>query len=224
MDLEKKINRLYSKYPFINKRFYFFNLLPRNSVVLDYGCGNGFVIKGLLESRGDISCIGVDTSDFDKEAEKIKNFKFRKIDINAKLPFESNTFDGVTLIHVLEHIPEPINLIKELNRVLKPGGMIYIESPASRTVWLPSLLDEAAPLNFFDDYTHIRPFSKKSLMKILKHSNLKAEKIGIFRNWLYFFLSPILLLLVFVKSKRNIFLLGVNNLIGWSVYGIGKKK
>lgn len=221
---EKTINQLYSTLPFLNKRFSFFKDLPKKANILDYGCGDGYIINNLINYRQDIICTGVDLDDFEKKTKDIKNFKFLQIEKDAKLPFADNSFDAVIMNHVLEHIPDPLNLLKELLRVLNSGGKIYIETPNTRSLFLPSLLDDAAPLNFYDDYTHIRPFTKKSLNKILKHSGFQIKKIGIFRNYFYLIISPLLLPFVFIKSKRNLFLLGLTSLVGWAIYGIGEKK
>jgi SAM-dependent methyltransferase len=47
----------------------------------------------------------------------------------AHLPFEDNTFDGVVCIQVLEHVREPASIVRELARVLKPGGHFYLSAP-----------------------------------------------------------------------------------------------
>lgn len=44
-------------------------------------------------------------------------------------PFEDNSVDEVTLVHVLEHLNKPFEVMKELHRLLKPGGKLYIAVP-----------------------------------------------------------------------------------------------
>lgn len=44
-------------------------------------------------------------------------------------PFESNSFDIVIAEHVLEHLPDLIKPIEEIHRILKPGGLLYVEVP-----------------------------------------------------------------------------------------------
>ncbi len=47
------------------------------------------------------------------------------------LPFRDNKFDAALCIQVLEHVPEPLGILKEISRVLKPGGKLYLSAPQS---------------------------------------------------------------------------------------------
>jgi len=66
-----------------------------------------------------------DIVDYTKEFSQ-KNLKFTKINPNQKLPFKDKEFDYVILSHVLEHVPNLIEFVKEVERVSKAG---YIELP-----------------------------------------------------------------------------------------------
>ena len=81
------------------------------------------------------------------------------------LPFEEASFDGVVLKDVLEHVKEPVALVREVRRVLRPGGRVFASSPdAQRWVW--------------DDYTHRRPFTRKSFRKLFEDQGLLVERLG----------------------------------------------
>lgn len=47
----------------------------------------------------------------------------------ARLPFRSDDFDGVVCLEVLEHVPDPAQVVGEISRVLKPGGRAWISMP-----------------------------------------------------------------------------------------------
>jgi SAM-dependent methyltransferase len=51
------------------------------------------------------------------------------VDLNEFLPFKSGTFDAVNLIEVIEHIEHQAQLIREIGRVLKPGGVVLVSTP-----------------------------------------------------------------------------------------------
>jgi SAM-dependent methyltransferase len=51
------------------------------------------------------------------------------VDLNAFLPFKSAIFDAVNLVEVIEHIENQPQLIREIARVLKPGGLVLISTP-----------------------------------------------------------------------------------------------
>jgi SAM-dependent methyltransferase len=51
------------------------------------------------------------------------------VDLNCFLPFQSASFDGVDLVEVIEHIENQPQLVREINRVLKPGGTLLVTTP-----------------------------------------------------------------------------------------------
>lgn len=50
-------------------------------------------------------------------------------DITKRLPFENNSFDTIILSDVLEHVPNPADLMSELERILTPGGVVLVNVP-----------------------------------------------------------------------------------------------
>ncbi len=57
---------------------------------------------------------------------------FPEVDIIAdatKLPFKDSSLDAVVNESLFEHVPDPISVLKEINRVLKPGGILYVSVP-----------------------------------------------------------------------------------------------
>lgn len=102
---------------------------------LDYGCGGGYLMGSLIQNE--IQCCGLDSSI--ESLNKVKNnFKenkfFKGIILSEEIPhknIDDEKFDFVFLIETLEHIlPERLNsFIKELNRLIKKDGYIFITVP-----------------------------------------------------------------------------------------------
>ncbi len=92
---------------------------PANSVILDLGCGS-LPFKPYYKNRFS-KLIAAD-------AEKRTDEEIVLVDAQ-KLPFSDSSFDCVLLTEVLEHIPSPVNCIKEVSRVLKPGGKLLLTVP-----------------------------------------------------------------------------------------------
>jgi SAM-dependent methyltransferase len=119
-------------------------VFPKESFVLEAGCGVGAQTKIIATKNPDSNLISVDISeDSIKEAQQqiksleIKNVEFRKADI-YNLPFKDETFDFVIICFVLEHLHNPIQALNELKRVLKEGGtMIEIEGDHGSTFFYP---------------------------------------------------------------------------------------
>ena len=71
-----------------------------------------------------------------------------------KLKLKENTFDIIICSHVIEHIDEPSNLLFEINKLLKKSGILFLKTPDIKIVkW-----------NFYNDFTHVKPYSKHSLI------------------------------------------------------------
>lgn len=113
--------------------------LETGDVVLDLGCGEGrHVISAYIE--GDVQSVGVDLSLADLQTTRDKFADFHEPDNAAKsfalssanalaLPFADNSFDKVICSEVLEHIPDYQGALKEIQRVLKPGGLFCASVP-----------------------------------------------------------------------------------------------
>ena len=104
--------------------------------ILDIGSGYGsFVLRAL---QNNIDAVGIELSDFEVNFARDRLRKLMpkedpfKIYINGdacNLPFPAGTFSIVTLWNVLEHIEDKNMLIKEVKRVLKPNGHVYLICP-----------------------------------------------------------------------------------------------
>lgn len=114
--------------------------------VLDVGCGPGSITTGLarLASKGQvIGCDAVQEVLVQAESlakdQGLSNISFQKVDANA-LPFEDAAFD-ITFCHqVLQHVGDPVGMLKEMRRVTKPGGIVAArEADYKGFVWYPEL-------------------------------------------------------------------------------------
>jgi SAM-dependent methyltransferase len=98
-----------------------------SGTLLDVGCGAGFFLREA--SKGGFSAQGVE---FSREAVefgmKEEGVHITEGDLlNTKFP--DHSFDVVTLWHVLEHLPRPVEALKRIRALLKPGGILIIAVP-----------------------------------------------------------------------------------------------
>lgn len=113
-------------------------LLPHLSAgmrLLDCGCGPGSITVGLAEAVAPGQVVGVDIEPneyrlaWSQAAERIgTNLRFAVADVYS-LPFGDNVFDAAFLHNVLSHLRKPLEVLKGIYRLLRPGGVIGISHP-----------------------------------------------------------------------------------------------
>jgi SAM-dependent methyltransferase len=127
--------------------------------MLDVGCGKAW----LAQHFGDY--VGIDSSAAAIEAATATGRNVIRCDVEGPLPFDDSSFDGVVAKDLLEHVRDPVAVVNELRRVLKPGGRVFASSPdAQRWVW--------------DDYTHVRPFTRKGFRLLFADQGFEVERVG----------------------------------------------
>lgn len=107
---------------------YIDTLLPRQpgAKVLDVGCGVGQVVARLTQAGAE--AYGVDVSE-PNIARALKFSDRCQLYDGKRLPFADGFFNSVGSLNVLEHVEEPELFIRELVRVVEPGGKIVLSSP-----------------------------------------------------------------------------------------------
>jgi SAM-dependent methyltransferase len=122
----------------VNRRYFLWyveRLGDRGLKVLDFGCGSGVTVR-LLRGAGydaygvDIDWPGADYGDI--EHSDVPEGTLRYYEQAGPLPFDDNTFDVIISDQVFEHVVPLEATVAELERVLKPGGVMYHHFPSLR--------------------------------------------------------------------------------------------
>ena len=164
--------------------------------LLDIGCGDGTFLQ-LCKEKG-FKVAGVDINPAAVNLCKTKGI--REV-FHGSIDEVPGNFDIITMFDVLEHLVDPKNLLMKVWKKLKPGGIVYIETPRK------CLLD--AYISFFSLFTsirnnrvsneHLQLFTDKSLNILLKFSGF---------NIVYFFKRQSL---SWANKKQYIYNLGLRN-------------
>jgi len=151
--------------------------LSRGQKMLDLGCGRGEFLRGFI--RCGLKGYGVDGSLAAKsicpDAEILQSDLEKQV-----LPYKDNMFDIIFSKSVLEHLYCPEKLVKEIYRVLKPGGLVITMTPDWQSIYKI----------FYDDYTHRRPFTLTSLELIFKINGFRDVKVQKFRQLPFLWKRP----------------------------------
>ncbi len=164
--------------------------------ILDVGSGKGNHLIGFARRGFNIKGI-----DYKPEClNALADFDIRDCNLEKdKLPFEDNSFDVIFSKSVIEHVSNADNLFDEIYRVLRKGGIAIIMTPDWNTQCH----------YFWDDYTHVKAWTRKSLQNIMRMKNFKQVECILFRQipilwkcpWLKFIFDLIALLPNSLKWK-----------------------
>jgi SAM-dependent methyltransferase len=97
--------------------------------VLDIGCGKGSFLKAFHALRPGWTCAGVEPSRDEAEIAR----RDGTLDIHQGMfedaPLDGGSFDLVSIMHVLEHVSRPADVVRRLRALVKPGGLLFVEVP-----------------------------------------------------------------------------------------------
>ena len=145
--------------------------------ILDVGCGSGVFLRMLKKIIG--SGQNLYANDFSEAIlEPLKKEGINVIAGNLDEFAINEKFDVITLIQVIEHLPNPLKTIKNLSIALKDGGYLFIETPS-----IDSLDAKIFSKGYWDGYQiprHLWLFNERSLRKMALLANLRVIKVKYF--------------------------------------------
>jgi 2-polyprenyl-3-methyl-5-hydroxy-6-metoxy-1,4-benzoquinol methylase len=141
---------------------------PVKGRILDIGAGTGDFLLECKNQNWDI--LGIEPNDKAKGIALGKGIKFG--DTIEKL--ESNSFDVITMWHVLEHVPDVEYQVAELKRLLKPSGTIIIAVPNFKSYDANHYKEFWAA---YDVPRHLWHFSKTAIEKLFDKQNMNLEDV-----------------------------------------------
>ena len=151
--------------------------LPAGGRTLDVGCSIGATVGACRDLGWNAS--GVDISQAAVDFCRGNGLDCYKID-GAELPFEDDTFDLVTNWHVIEHVPDVLATLAEWRRVLKPGGTLMIETPASN--YLRAKIMKQKYLKFWPP-DHLYTFNRENLTGLLNKAGFEVYPSRLIGGW-----------------------------------------
>jgi len=151
--------------------------------LLDIGCGYGFFLQE-MKCRG-WKVEGIEVSDVGGQ------FVRENWDIHVYsqplegLALPENLFDVVTLFYVIEHVDDPLALLREVNRILRPGGLVFLRWPHSTPI-IRILGPVSGKLDLYHTPYHLYDFSPSTMEKMLRFCGFRETEtmiVGNTRPW-----------------------------------------
>lgn len=119
----------FSDHPIRRYDFAWRHLAGRSGRHLDLGCNDGELLDGLLRTTA-LDAVGVDANSEVVHRAAERRLPVARTDRWGRLPFADATFSSATVLDVLEHVPDEVDVLRELRRVLRPGAVVVLSVPA----------------------------------------------------------------------------------------------
>lgn len=133
--------------------------------LLDVGCGEGTLLRTLRERHPGVNFAGVEPT-LTYADHLVQDAGIPVVDDITRLD-SAHQFDAILLIHVLEHVHDPVSLLKQIGQRLRPGGKVYVDVP-----------DVAAHSTVIDLHlAHCNHFSTHTLDSALRRSGLRPLEL-----------------------------------------------
>ena len=192
-----RVRSLYAVATTVNDEAILDALLPVNGgLFVDLGCGDGRFTSDAARRVGAGRTVGIETDETYVKAATARGIEVVEADLGQALPFENTTVDGLVSNQVIEHLWDTDLFLKEIRRVLRPGGYAVVSTNnmaswhnvVSLTMgWQPMpnhVSDEVVvgnPMNVDDrapgsSYPmHRRIFTNRALRELAEHHGLRVE-------------------------------------------------
>ena len=200
-------------------------MVSETGSILDVGCGLGFFVKKVTETKPNWSVLGYEMStqavEFARNQNQLKSVYSGMVQSSG---IGKNSIDVITLWDVIEHIPKPQPLLEYLYSILKPGGILFIQTPnvpiqllkAKLKVFIKGMKPE---VHYLEAKDHINDYSMQSLSRLAKNIGFTYPEyhilkpilsvagskgsFGVYVKIAYYFLTKFIWILSFKKLNFN---------------------
>ena len=159
---------------------WYISYLKSDDVVLDIGCGNGQ--HSVRVARRVKRIVGFDLDERQlaiarriAKTEGLNNVSFERRSAEKLFPYKSRSFDEVLFFAVLEHLIHRDQILSEIYRVLKPGGLLLLGVPNEWTSW--KVTQRRFGISHYTDPDHKVEYSEESIIEVLNRCRLRVKAI-----------------------------------------------
>ncbi|PIR41814.1 MAG: hypothetical protein COV30_01320 [Candidatus Yanofskybacteria bacterium CG10_big_fil_rev_8_21_14_0_10_37_15] len=144
--------------------------------LIDFGAAEGLTLAelaGLFEGKGEFLGIEYDQSLIESAPELPSNVKLKQGNVSHMADISNNSVDAIIALAILEHLENPLSVVVEAKRILKPGGIFIGTSP------VPFWDKFSSKFEFgkgFGREHHLADMNRKYFLKLAEQSGFKVER------------------------------------------------
>ena len=146
--------------------------------ILDFGCNIGGAVRLFTEAGHDVAGVDISESAIRIARQRMPHVRFELVSAEDRVPFPDGSFDVCYSSEVIEHLFDVTGFLREVHRVLVPGGLLVLTTPYHG--WVKNLLVMSFNFEKHFDPTggHVRFFSKRSLTQCLEANGFSVEHVS----------------------------------------------
>lgn len=103
--------------------------MPRGSSILGLGCEQAFLSAQLTDYAQDVAILDTSAGEIAQIARRFPEVVFQQYTLSRPLPFAHDTFDAIWCCEFLDRVFDPVGTLREMHRVLSPGGRLLVTVP-----------------------------------------------------------------------------------------------
>ncbi|HLZ71427.1 MAG TPA: class I SAM-dependent methyltransferase [Dehalococcoidia bacterium] len=144
---------------------------PDPGPILDVGCGTGGMLPHLQRIA---PAVGLDSAEEAAQACRRRDVAFVH-GWGPRLPFADGSFGTITALDVIEHVSDDTGMLRELHRVLRPGGLLLITVPAYQFLW-----------SQHDEFNHHqRRYRRRTLQRAVRRAGFGIARLSYYNTLLF---------------------------------------
>lgn len=142
---------------------------------LDIGCGPGSVLQIAVDHGW--NCTGLELSQWAAETARVNKLNVIEGTLDSA-QFPENHFDVISMFDVLEHLPYPVDYVRHIYRILKPGGVVIVETPNIFGFFARNLYRQESEL--VRPRAHICLYSPQTASRLFHEAPFSSVKVKTF--------------------------------------------
>jgi len=148
-----------------------FEPFRKTNKILDMGCGTGFFLEEAKAKGWEV--YGTELSESAIKICETKGITMQKISLSGGI-FNDGMFDVITSFEVVEHINNPLEMVKDIHKVSRKGGLVYLTTPNFNAVERYILKNKYSIIEYPE---HLVYFTAKTLNYLFTKNGFRAKKI-----------------------------------------------